>query len=135
MRTTNRIKDAISAFVQLQKRLLERFRATYPDISDWKFLIDAPKQGSIDLDGEFWLFRKHGGGLSFKNWDGVTIDVHRNLSTPNGLDAWRLMHFLESYDSDYQASSENEIVALLEELCKSGELALTDEVGFYRLKS
>ncbi len=87
----------IAEFVVLQEAPVDCFVKKYPSVKDWKFLLDAPKRGSLRCQGESWNFLKHGAGLEFTQIDGLVVDVHRCFCTfPNGIDAHRLNVFLES---------------------------------------
>jgi hypothetical protein len=124
----------IRRYIELQRTLLAAFKEAFPDVSDWEFLLDAPKSGEVIVDGESWLFRKHGAGLSFRRADGVTIDAHRHLSIPVGIDAWRLLEYIESIDVDCDSSlSERCLEKELAKLEGEGQIVLTQHEGLYRL--
>lgn len=124
----------IRRFIELQSRLMDAFKEAFPDVSEWQFLLDAPRSGEVVIDGDSWSFRKHGAGLSFRRADGVTINAHRHLSVPEGIDAWRLLEYLESSDVDSDDSlSEHSLREELAWLEGEGEIISTQHEGLYRL--
>lgn len=124
----------IHRYIELQRTLLAAFKEAFPDVSDWEFLLDAPKSGEVIVDGESWLFRKHGAGLSFRHADGVTIDAHRHLSIPEGIDAWRLLKYIESSEVGCDSSlTERALAKELANLEGEGQLILAQHEGLYRL--
>lgn len=124
----------IRRYIELQRMLLTAFSEAFPDVSDWQFLLDAPRSGEVIVDGDTWAFRKHGAGLSFRRADGLTIDAHRYLTVPEGIDAWRLLEYIESSDVDREEwLSERSLKKELDRLEREGELVSAENEGFYRL--
>lgn len=124
----------IRRYIELQSTLLAAFKEAFPDVTDWEFLLDAPRSGEVIVDGDNWSFRQHGAGLSFRRADGVTIDAHRHLSVPEGIDAWRLLEYIESSDVDRDDSlSERSLEKELATLEDKGEIVSAQHGGLYRL--
>jgi hypothetical protein len=124
----------IRRYIELQRILLAAFREAFPGVSDWRFLLDAPRSGELIVDGDTWSFRKHGAGLFFRRADGLTIDAHRHLSVPEGIDAWRLLEYFESSGCDQEEwLSEQSLKKELARLQREGEVISAQHEGLYRL--
>jgi hypothetical protein len=88
----------IQELVLLQGRLCCLLGASYQFD---EMLFTVPRTGSLELDGECWEFRKHGGGVAFtRPRDGVAVDAHKHLDRPEAFDAWRLDRFCEAAGVD-----------------------------------
>jgi hypothetical protein len=124
----------IRRYIELQGMLLGAFREDFPDVSDWQFLLDAPRSGEVTVDGATWSFQKHGAGLSFRRADGLTIDAHRHLCVPEGIDAWRLLEYFESSNVDQEEwLSERRLKKELARLEREGQMISAHQEGLYRL--
>jgi len=120
--------------VTLQKYLFAALRSTFPDASDFRFLIDFPKSGELSVEKTTWTFIRHGAGIAFTSQSGVIVDMHRKFEQPEMVDAWRLLRFLESSSALVDESlNEAQVEAQLRELAESGQLARAGLPGGYRL--
>lgn len=130
----NTVLNHIEEFIDLQSAIVSAFKRKFTHLSDWRFLIDFPKDGSIEVNGIEWTFHKHGSGLLFQRAsDGLTIDVHRNLDRPEYIDAWRLEQYFLSLG---EVKSEKELKGDLERLAATELLELVPaEPGTYRLRA
>jgi hypothetical protein len=100
-------------------------------------LLGLPKSGIIVLEEQSWTFRRHGAGVGFKrNRDGIEIEAHvRPFSLSRGIDAWRLLLFLESSgakrliadDQAFDVTSLEAVQTMLESLANSGTLEVADD--------
>lgn len=119
----------INRFVELQTMLLTEFCRRYPQAADCQWLIEAPGTGCLSTREGLWLFRKHGAGVSFVNAEGVWIDPHRAVESPELFDAWRLQLYLESAsEQEYP----DRLDAELAELVNMGKLVRCSD-GLFRL--
>jgi hypothetical protein len=114
----------VRSFIALQKMLSQEFRRALPFVKDWEYLLDCPKSGEVHLDGRRWRFRVHGAGVAFTSSDGVVVDMHRAVTQPEVVDAWRLMQYLESTAQDSKV--------YLNEAAVETELRKLEEAGFLR---
>lgn len=143
MRESN-LLEQLQSFVDLQVSLVAAFHKNFPEVTDLQFMLDAPKTGCVETPTGLWLFKKHGGGLAFKNWDGITVDVHRCFGSPEAFDAWRIMQYLESIsqfnddedEDDSHGDSDQvdhrQVESELADLASSGQLS-RDAKNVYRL--
>lgn len=84
----------IRELTMLQDRLCRRLRESF-NIDP--MLLTLPKHGTLDLDGEFWEFQRHGSGVSFtRPIDGIEVDVPEHIELPFAVDGWRLGTFCEA---------------------------------------
>lgn len=87
----------IIEFIELQTRLVNQFRISFPEVKDLNYLLDCPKTGVIYLNEEKWSFQRHGAGLEFKlNSLGTIVDVHKWLLHPEYFDEWRLEEYFST---------------------------------------
>lgn len=95
------IIELIFEFAEIQNRLCRTVVSEYSLQDDRSVIFSAPKAGALELNGERWMFKRHGSGLRFINDNqGYVIDAHRNIvSYPAGFDAWRLLQYLETVDT------------------------------------
>ena len=136
----SKLMEQLRCFVDLQISLIAAFSRAFPEISDREFMVDAPKQGCVDTGLELWLFKKHGGGLAFKNWDGVTIDVHSQFTSPDLFDAWRVMQYVESINRldsderedyrDFEQVDHRQMESWLSQLATTGKLVRCSSHSF-----
>lgn len=86
----------IKNIIRLQTVLWNAFASEY-GVSDLFSLLDAPKRGELIVEGETWLFSKHGLGVMFTNrFNGARIDIHRALEGAHIVDAWGLATYFGS---------------------------------------
>lgn len=136
----SKLMEQLRCFVDLQISLVAAFSRAFPEISDREFMVDASKQGCVDTGRELWLFKKHGGGLAFKNWDGVTIDVHSQFTSPDLFDAWRVMQYVESINRldsderednrDFEQVDHRQMESWLSQLATTGKLVRCSSHSF-----
>lgn len=110
-------------FVVIQKKLIESFMHQYPNVKDYQFLLDCPKQGIIKLGDNIWHFSKHGKGIKFyqnNSSKAKVVDVHCNITVPESFDLWRLSQYFE-LDNDHELS------LLLDEMVEDGDLLLISD--------
>lgn len=110
-------------FVVIQKKLIESFIHQYPNLKDYQFLLDFPKQGTIKLDDSNWNFSRHGKGIKFyqdTSSKAKIVDVHCNITEPELFDLWRLSQYF-GLDNDY------ELTSLLDKMVKDGDLLIISD--------
>lgn len=121
-------------YIELQSLLLATFKQAFPGVSDWEYLLDAPKTGKLQADGDTWVFRKHGRGIHFENQDGVVVDAHQHVSDEYGIDAWRVLVYIESLGESLSESlGERALQEAFDELLGHGVLSMINTKGIYRL--
>ncbi|OCG47363.1 hypothetical protein A9G35_03990 [Gilliamella sp. Choc5-1] len=101
------MKKYIKEMLQLQNTIITVFKKVYPEVKDYNLLLDCPKKGKLDINGQQWLFVKHGKGLKFIRKDPlpeIIIDMHNYFSEPNVLDEWRLEQYIDSLNLTYSTS-------------------------------
>lgn len=136
------INDLIAEFAETQSRLCLAVIEEYGLQDDGSVVFSAPKTGSLELNGKRWTFKRHGSGFRFISDDsGHVIDAHRNVvSCPAGIDAWRLLQFLETIDpADFDIAGEaggledeSKIDELLSSLAAQGVITpVVQGVGLY----
>lgn len=133
MSETDEVLPHIRRYVELQRSLVDAFKQAYPDVTDWEFLLDAPRRGEVVARNEIWRFQRHGAGLSFQHADGVTVDPHRHVSIPEGFDAWRLLTYIESVGGSPRYATEDQLESVLEALKIAGALVSVADAELYRL--
>lgn len=116
----------IPEFVELQNNLIGVFRQTFPQITDWEYLLDCPRSGCLRAEGEEWQFQRHGSGICFTGLkSGRVVDVHCGMFLyPRAFEAWRLCQYLESISVEkiYYKSDIFEIWENDREFCDDGKL-------------
>lgn len=116
-------------FVAIQEKLIKSFMNQYPDVKDYQFLLDFPKQGTIKVDNNIWSFSKHGKGIKFYQ-DGSpkakVVDIHCNITEPEIFDLWRLSQY-------FQLDSDDELKILLDRMVESGDLLFIHD-KYYKFK-
>jgi hypothetical protein len=115
-------RNQIHKFIDLQHRLKFAFLEIYPDVKDFKWLLDFPKSGILMLDTEQWRFNMHGTGLRFlreSHEPHIVVDMHQHFIEDKLVDEWRLLQFFSSIS--VQISEEN-LKSILKKLCLNGEL-------------
>ena len=98
------MKKYINEMIQLQNSLFSVFKRNYPRVKDCNLLLDCPREGELDVNGQEWLFKKHGKGLTFtrkKPLPELVVNMHNYFSEPNVLDEWRLEQYLDSLNVSY----------------------------------
>lgn len=125
--------ERIREFVALQSGLMSAFQSCFPSISDWEFLLDAPKRGQVRLLGEHWVFQRHGAGLRFSNAQGIVVDVHSHVQDRDCVDAWRILQFLESACAEKYEYREDDIDASLNVHAEKGRLLRCSNNGLFRV--
>lgn len=120
MGTTIILTEILKQFVELQIKLMAVFKEGHQHLSDWKFLLDFPNSGELEIDGESWSFNKHGSGLLFRNnQTGLVVDIHKDISNPYQFDSWKLEQFIESskynvdvdtLDNELKNLSDNDVI-------------------------
>jgi hypothetical protein len=109
----------VREFAANQIELVIEIKKNNPKVSDWKLLINLPKQGKILANGKVWGYKKHGAGIEFNDADGLVIDAHDHLDKQiNIVDAHRISEYLRS-KYDYINNESN-----IYHLCKVGLLEL-----------
>lgn len=128
------LTEVLKQFVELQIKLMAVFKDGHQNLSDWLFLIDFPKSGELEVNGEFWSFNKHGSGLLFRNNStGVVVDIYKNISKPRQFDSWRLEQFIDS--SQFEIDDKT-LVTELVSLVNKGVIREDDEQkGVFELVS
>ena len=125
MRQSNFLEE-LQNFAALQASLTTSFRKAYPLVKDLESMLDAPTSGCVDTGKELFLFKRHGVGLAFKNWDGVTVDIHKHFGTPGVFDAWRIVQYMESTrrvdDDEVSEVDFDQVESELSQLADSGKL-------------
>lgn len=114
----------VQDFVALQIALVASFRAAFPDVKDLDDLLDAPRVGMVEFEGRPWRLQRHGVGFAFCSQDAVLVDVHRQFTSPERFDAWRIMLYLESIGSDVELA---EVEAGLSRLTAGGRIVQVEE--------
>ncbi len=124
----------ILEFVELQNNLISAFRETFPQITDWEYLLDSPRAGCFGSLGEEWKFQRHGVGICFTGQkSGKVVDAHLGMSEyPRAFDSWRLAQYFDSIDmqkidyfSDiFEVGDEDGMEKLLNYLLKDGSIAI-----------
>lgn len=96
-------------------------------------MLTIPMRGELCVEGEAWLFQKHGLGVRFCHpASGRVVDVHRFYEdVQDAIDAWRILQFAESMG--ISAITEQVIDDALMRLVRSGALLQTDHQHVYRL--
>ena len=110
------------------------FTARHPKVEDWQFLLDFPKSGEVELNGERWLFTKHGAGLLFHNLDtGAVVDIHKHIQQTSVFDIWRFERFVASIGQKYLCDNLDEY---LDKIQSTGEVKKSTEYhGYFELVS
>lgn len=101
------MKEYIKEMIQLQNSIMTVFKRDYPEVEDYNLLLDCPRKGELDVNGQEWLFTKHGKGLKFirkKPLPELVVNIHNYFSEPDVLDEWRLEKYLESLSMSYSKS-------------------------------
>jgi hypothetical protein len=122
-------------YAALQERLCEALFDRYP-VDDATLLTDLPKRGSLPLGDELWEFERHGTGVCFTRVPtNEIVDVHADpVAHPGGIDAWRLVQYLESKGIEtvnygatkFDATKEKSLDEMLQRLCSGGVLVVAD---------
>ena len=87
--------DVTRAFTRVQSKLVRELLAAQA-LHDHEYFRDL-RDGTIALDGEQWTFHRHGAGVTFRSDRGAVVNAHVALvEVPDGVDAWRLLLYLES---------------------------------------
>jgi hypothetical protein len=129
-----RIHADIVRLVGLQTSLIGAFQVLFPNVRDWKWMLDSPTRGELESAGETWRFQKHGSGLRFVSTSGVIVDIHREVDRPGTFDEWRLSQFIESLDTGTAPKlRETGIEQCLAELVRAGTLVRVDGGALYQL--
>lgn len=139
----------ISEFVELQNNLILAFRQIYPNVSK-SFSVNCPRQGLLSLEGEKWMFNKHGVGVYFQSENSdIIVDIHAGfVDYPQGFDSWRLVQYFESkgveqiyyltgvFDLTNKANNEDIVDDLLEHLLEDNIIQVAFvKLNLYRLKN
>jgi uncharacterized protein DUF6896 len=111
-------------YVELQTLLVTEFCRCYPEARS--ALHKAPRTGCLSTTEGFWLFKKHGAGVSFVNALGVWVDPHVEFGSPDLFDAWRIHLYLESASGD-DYPEPTELESLLNELVTNRKLVRCSE--------
>lgn len=122
-------RNEVIDFFQLQSDLAEAFFKSFPDVTDMEWLLDFPKNGCIQINGDKWIFTKHGKGIRFvKNNanDSKIVDINSHIYSPELVDIWRLSQY-------FKHCNEKQIKNILDEMTSHGTLEKVSE-KFYRLK-
>lgn len=122
-------------YVALQERLCGALFHEYP-VADRVLLTDLPRRGLLRVDSDEWEFVRHGAGVRFFcRLSKETVDVHvEPVACPGGVDAWRLILYLESRGirtvecngERFNATSEPSLEEMLKVLCREGLLVVSD---------
>ena len=97
--------------VELSRAILEQ--ASQPQEQDIVFSL--PNSGSVVIENETWLYKKHGMGVVFTNKKlGLVVDIDDELSKPQLIKVFRLVQYIESKSSTHVEF--NEIKKALESL-------------------
>ena len=122
-------KHHVLYFFNLQQDLVEAFFEKNPDLKDMEWLLDFPKSGDVHVNGERWIFTRHGKGIRFIA-ENVSprkiVDVNSQIRSPELIDIWRLSQYFSSND-------ESHIKKMLSNMVTDGEL---EEISgrFYKIK-
>lgn len=99
--------------------------------TDRALFTDLP-DGTLELAGAVWSFRRHGAGVGFRSSAGVVVDAHIGLlAAPRGIDAWRLLSYAESRGIEeltwngkhFAVADEATMEAALKQMLSDGALA------------
>lgn len=114
------VKD-ISKFVELQHKLTREFAKRYPGSKDFRWLLDFPDKGEVQVEGEAWKFVKHGAGLRFMRVGDRShiVNIHKYFDEPRCIDEWRLLQFFDSSGYDI---TKDQLSKLLCQMCSMGIL-------------
>ncbi|MER0044481.1 hypothetical protein [Pseudomonas sp. MGal98] len=115
------LERVIRDYIQLQSSLLGAFKVSYPDASDYSWLLDFPKGGSVVVGNDVLVFKKHGAGLKFSRETSepyLVVDVHQAVDKGYLFDEWRVLQFLESCGQVVSLEKIKSEVALLS--CNDG---------------
>lgn len=119
--------NELHTYINLQKTLVSTFLESHPNVRDFEYLIDVPKSGLLEIDGECWSFSKHGTGLTFESQNNVVINAHRHLNSPELFDSWRILLYLESMRKIDEDVYEEDIETSLVGLASEGKLIKVSE--------
>jgi hypothetical protein len=87
--------DLVLGYCELQLSLVECFLAFFRP-KDREYFHDVERIGTLQLGTQTWRYTRHGAGVMFESPDAV-VDAHKGLAAwPRGVDAWRLLQYLES---------------------------------------
>jgi len=134
-------KILMSELIDLERKQIElrdAFLKEWPNIMDWKFYIDVPKNGLVTIkDGTIWEFKKHGTGLIFEcKKNGVIVDFDSNFHDHGeAFNLFRFMSFLESkIKSENFVSDKKLIKNWMNNMEKIGVIESLDNIyGMYKL--
>ena len=125
------LNEIVRQYSKLQASLVRAFLETVQP-TDLEFFHDIARSGRIYHDGEEWSWSRHGAGVAFRSErSGVTVDAHVGMAkAPEGVDAWRLVTFLESTgvrqvqhgEMNISAEDERGLSRLLEAMVDEKEL-------------
>ena len=128
-------KQLVTEYAVLQGRLCEELFNQHP-VDDANYLTDLPKHGSLPLGNDLWEFKQHGSGVCFSHISSHEIvDAHiKPVSYPEGIDAWRLVLYLESKGvkalnhgrTEFDATNQRAVEQMLEVFCSEGLIQVTD---------
>lgn len=128
-------KQLLREYAILQERLCDALFEQYP-VDDVNLLTDLPKRGQLPLGDELWEFERHGSGVCFTHVSTKAIaDAHTSpVACPAGIDAWRLIQYLESKgikklthgSTEFAVTSEKLLERMLEQLSREGLLDVAD---------
>lgn len=133
-------------FVKLQSDIILAFRQSFPQITDWEYLLDSPRSGYIWAQGEEWNFQRHGVGICFTGQKSYKIvDVHGGmLKYSQAFDAWRLCQYFDSIGIEkisylpntFDVSDEDGVENLFNCLLQDSLIAIAcEERKLYMLKN
>ena len=137
--------EQLQKYIRLQNDLCNTLMSKYSDVSNWKTLYDLPRNGAIDVQGDYWEFVRHGSGVLFTRViDLVKVDIPKGVrDTPKGLDGWRLVTYFESLGIDrinynnYLFEVDDDGMQRLIEVLKNDGFLVTHEsdVGIYQFSN
>lgn len=122
-------------YVALQERLCKALFDRFP-VKDTALLTDLPRRGLLPLGDTLWEFNRHGTGICFSCVSASEIvDAHAEpVAHPRGIDAWRLIHYLESRGiealthggAEFDATREKSVEEMLRQLFGEDLLTVSD---------
>ena len=127
------LDDLISDYVDVASRLLPRVAkhlgVSLPITSIEWACLGVPQHGRTP-DGVDYF--KHGYGVAMKDVrHSIDLDLGENGEI-NGFDAWRLFDFAQGSDIQTPFGSHQEIETAIKEAERSGELAYSGYILYYR---
>lgn len=107
----------IVEYVALQSGLQDELIRYNKTVKDWKYLIDLPRRGSVNVNGVLWDYSRHGLGVRFES-NGIVVDVHNLLLKKGIVDAHRISEYIRS---KYKMKNDSGLYGECEEKLENSE--------------